>query len=967
VGSKNVGTFSVAPTFGSGLLTLNYNKESSARTTGYEMPSSFAYLVIKNDKGVVLASDETITGSVNVFYTSPAAGMRGRFDLNGKVLHYTGTGTFINGGTLLGTTGSTISFENSSTQTLSLSNSTSTLIDILKVDNTGLTVSASSSKAITVNNVYFNHSGGITRSSATMTVGSGGSTSSIIEFNNLHGGSCSNFVTTAPTFNIGSGGLTVNYKTESASRTIGFEMPSPTTNTAANIYVSNTHGVTNSRDIQLTGDLSIATGAQYDLSTFLTNRSASGGTLLVNGKMRLGGSSGGETGSNFPLNYTTKTMTGGTVEYYGGTQTVYNGATYNNLITTTTGTKSLSGNLPNITGDLTINSPSTFDLATYTSNRSTSGGTLLVDGTMKLGAGTGGQTGSNFPINFGTVTLSSNSTVEYNGSDAVSQTIYATPTYNILNLSRGSGTGSAAKTITANLANKDLNISSGASFTVPINLTVTGTGTTTTNADTKSLIIKSTSAGAGSLIASDLVGSGTVERFVFQSIWHLVSPPAIENLYNGSEGFLNRNLAIPYWSLTTTNLGIASYDYASNSWRPYLTRDVTDTTMVSGQGYLVRTERYIVDGGGTHDYGEPVLNFQGTLKGGSQTVTVKRTGSKGWNCIGNPFTSAISLTDGVKGGNPDNFLDVNDAKIDATYFGVYILNEASSDAAHPKYDVVNYASGQTYASLGQGFFVEKAATDPEIPTTLSFTKAMQIHQPESGTPFKSGTTSWPSIKLTAAFGPAQVSTDIKFIEGTTTGLDKGYDAGLFRTDAADVLYTRLVDDAGIGFQLQCLPANLYNTLIIPVGIESKAGGEVTFSADAYNLDAGCNVILEDRLTARFTDLTRGTYKTLILPNTVSSNRFFLHTADIMSGIGDQSLSGSLNAYAFNNSEIRIIGEVGSNATANLYDVLGRLVVSHILGDVNYNVISIPAVKKGVYLLNIVTKDSTKTIKVMVRN
>ena len=296
--------------------------------------------------------------------------------------------------------------------------------------------------------------------------------------------------------------------------------------------------------------------------------------------------------------------------------------------------------------------------------------------------------------------------------------------------------------------------------------------------------------------------------------------------------------------------------------------------------------------------------------------------------------------------------------MDDVYTSAYVL-----DGNTGNYEAVNFSSGLTYTALGQGFFIKARTTG----TNASFTKAMQVHVLESGTPFKSGTTSWPSVKLTASFDATKISTDIKFVDGTTTGLDKGYDAGLFQMNAPNLLYTRLVDDMGIAFQLQCLPTNQYNTLIIPVGIESKAGGEVTFSAEALNLDAGCNVILEDKLTKRFTDLTRGTYKTLIVPNTVSTDRFFLHTADIMSGIGDQLLSGGLNAYAFNNSEIRIIGEVGSNATANLYDMLGRLVVSHILGDVNYNVISIPSVKKGVYLLNIVTKDTTKTIKVMVRN
>lgn len=306
VGTKNVGTFTVAPTFGSGALTINYNKELSARTTGYEMPSSFAYLVIKNDKGVTLNSDKTITGSANVYYTSPAAGARGKLDLNGKVLHYTGTGNFTNGGTLLGSTGSTISFENSSAQTLSLTNSTSTLIDVLKVNNTGLTVSATTAKSLVVNNVYFNYSGGITRTNTTMTIGSGGD--ALIEFNNTHGGVCGNFATSLPTLNVtnsGTSGLTIHYYTESAARTVSYEMPS----TLANIYVSNTHGVvlganktlTGNLDVTATGFLTLNSGYALTVGGTLANLNTStpGGVRLSSssnsssGSLMIGGNSGG--------------------------------------------------------------------------------------------------------------------------------------------------------------------------------------------------------------------------------------------------------------------------------------------------------------------------------------------------------------------------------------------------------------------------------------------------------------------------------------------------------------------------------------------------------------------------------------------------------------------------------------------------------------------------------------------------
>jgi hypothetical protein len=54
------------------------------------------------------------------------------------------------------------------------------------------------------------------------------------------------------------------------------------------------------------------------------------------------------------------------------------------------------------------------------------------------------------------------------------------------------------------------------------------------------------------------------------------------------------------------------------------------------------------------------------------------------------------------------------------------------------------------------------------------------------------------------------------------GLDVGYDAGIFKADSEFSVYTKLVEDNGVEFQLQYLPTNQYNNLVIPIGIDSKS-------------------------------------------------------------------------------------------------------------------------------------------------
>ena len=104
-----------------------------------------------------------------------------------------------------------------------------------------------------------------------------------------------------------------------------------------------------------------------------------------------------------------------------------------------------------------------------------------------------------------------------------------------------------------------------------------------------------------------------------------------------------------------------------------------------------------------------------------------------------------------------------------------------------------------------------------------------------------------------------------------------------------------------------------------------------------------------------------------MANTSTSERFFLHTGDIISGLEDQLLTnGKLTAYAKGNKEIRVIGEVGEGAVATLVNGLGQVVLSKKLESGNLNIIGLPNLSSGVYLLNINDKGTPQTIKVMVR-
>ena len=215
-----------------------------------------------------------------------------------------------------------------------------------------------------------------------------------------------------------------------------------TTNNFVDIYLSgacqignaNTPTVTllnlnNNNGIQqLTGNLTVSTGAALDLTSNYWNNYNTTGTLTVNGTLRLAGHNGGQNGSNFPKGFTGATSllaTNSTVEYYasgGVNQTIYAIPAYGNLMLTngsvSGSTTKTAGAALTINGNTTINPLATFAASSYTHSIA-----------------------GNFSNNG--IFSGSSSTINFNG--ATLQTIGGTTatTFNNLSTSNSSGTSSS--------------------------------------------------------------------------------------------------------------------------------------------------------------------------------------------------------------------------------------------------------------------------------------------------------------------------------------------------------------------------------------------------------------------------------------------------------------------------------------------------------------------------------------------
>ena len=479
----------------------------------------------------------------------------------------------------------------------------------------------------------------------------------------------------------------------------------------------------------------------------------------------------------------------------------------------------------------------------------------------------------------------------------------------------------------------NLTIQSGATLTIASGKALTVSGTLTNNA-TGGIIIQSDGTnGTGSLIAGSVNGAGSalVQRYMTSNGWHMVSSPlkgqSIASVLTG-----NSNI-----STTSGTRGMMSYNPTSNVWNDHFT-NTQSGNLGNGTGFGIHTD---ADG---------IVTFAGSLQAGTQSVTGLTAGM--WNCVGNPYTSAIGIN--ANGTNTDNFLNVNGANLDPSYGAIYVWEKTDAfNGSSGQYTIINSIPTPYNVQQGQGFFVKMK----NAVTTLSFTPAMQYHN--GSLAFKSLARPWPLINLIASSGDLKSSTLIAFNSAMTKGLDPTYDAGLLKGGSDLQVYTRLIEDNGIAFGIQTLPDNDFTNMTIPVGVDYTTGGEVVFSAASMNLPTDCKVVLEDKMNGSLIDLSKVDYHTILPANTHSTDRFLLHTA------GGLEQSKGLSAYANRNIEIHLTGTVSKGSVAILYDINGKIVMAKNLVEGSLNVIPTPQLKTGLYVLSVNDNGKITGLKVMI--
>jgi hypothetical protein len=456
------------------------------------------------------------------------------------------------------------------------------------------------------------------------------------------------------------------------------------------------------------------------------------------------------------------------------------------------------------------------------------------------------------------------------------------------------------------------------------------------------LMIESDAFGTGSLITGTSSGSAIAQRYMTTDAWHIVASPVSGQ---SIAGFLASNPNVAEDVVDASIRGMMDYNPELNEWNDYFTNSQSGS-LVTGKGFSMRTTE------------NGIVSFAGTLQSGNQQATGLSPDL--WSCIGNPYTSAIGIND-ESTSSSDNFIVANTANLHPSFGAIYVWDQPdASNGTWGLYTVISNASPAFDVQQGQAFMVKMNTSA----TNIDFNSNMQFHGPALA--LKSTKGVWPTIKLQASGNSGKSSTIIAFNSRMTKGLDPTYDAGLLKGGSDLMVYSKLVEDNGIPFAIQALPTNDYDHLIIPIGLDFKTGGEVIFSAEVIDLSLDCRVILEDKLSKTFTDLSQKDYTATIAASSSVSDRFRLHTSYLTTGLDTETMAEKLSAYAIRNTEMIVRGEVSSQAVASVYDVQGRLVLTKKLDAGNRNSLRLPMIKTGIYMLYVKDNGKVQGFKVPVK-
>ena len=611
---------------------------------------------------------------------------------------------------------------------------------------------------------------------------------------------------------------------------------------------------------------------------------------------------------------------------------------------------------------------------------------------------------TSFPSGFGTYSLGTASTVEYNGTGA--QTI-ATQNYGNLIISGSRTSNSVTLANVGNIgiaeifsptatfstgsyviANNTISFNGIGDQTIPSftynNLTIPGSptngiktiayngqvtvdGLLTNSLTTANFVIKSSSSGTGSLLTKGTItGTATVERYISNDFkWHFLSSPVVaQDIWpnfattptSGSFGTPPLSFNFYYYNpnaLTATQLywvSLFDVDGLYNSGGVDISGNaagfgsLTPTPVITpGRGYLV-----------TYGSEWPDLHtFSGTLNAGSISTPLKAgVNPQSYNLVGNPYPSSIDWSNAATG------WDRTDLLLNGSGYDYWIWNDNPSVGNYAAFNSAD-AEGSgadgadRYIAPQQAFFVQAAGDG-----TLGMTNTIRAH---SGQAWLKSTNS-----ITADFLKLKLtSTATTYSDEMVVSFDPSFSGGgtekfwSFYSEAP-ALYS-FKDGRNL-----CIDRYSSIEEDLEINVNAKIGVSGPYTITASNINdfiLSSKVLLLDKKTNITTNLKQTSSYNFVGDISDVQNRFLLLIGSPL-GINDP-IKSSFNIYNLENVIYVQNDKTNEPYFVTVSNILGQTLVRTDFTGNSLNRIEMQNVP-GVYVVHVVSNGKTYSQKVVIR-
>ncbi len=387
------------------------------------------------------------------------------------------------------------------------------------------------------------------------------------------------------------------------------------------------------------------------------------------------------------------------------------------------------------------------------------------------------------------------------------------------------------------------------------------------------------------------------------------------------------------------------------------------STINPAEGYLVRPQADITDGGTSYD-----LTYSlGTLNNGDTNFTAIYNGTQNGspNILSNPYASAIDA---------DDFINANSTIVDALYFWEH--NTPPSEAL-PGYNNMNFSmedismynlsggnmatSGGTapngFIATGQGFGI-KALTGGTV--TFNNTMRRIDNNNTLRTPLERDRI-WLQVKNEEF--QMQSSTLVAFLDTTAPGFDQGYDGKRLATAVS--LYSHL-PSGDLEFGIQAREA-FDSSLEVPMGFSTLIEANIEYSISIANLEgvnlAEATVYLIDNQENTITNLSEQAYSFTADKGTYN-NRFVLLFESRVLGVADNQLETIAIYPNPSQGEIYIASPQAVVTSARIFDIRGRLINQVVFNNPTEYKLDVSNLESAVYFVRIITENGTITKRII---